>query len=152
MTKRLISQSRPTSCVNSVCSCHFKFNTWEVVCSLVNRGQPSPFSVRVCMVAGSSLPHSGDAKLDEITRFSGFLNIKFCKDRWFKDTQNLKHEDKRIQNCLVMKTEDFATKLEDWRFKFLTEKIWLLVWLTEKTTPRDTSPFFLLNALRYIHV
>ena len=54
----------------------------------------------------------------------------------------MKTED--YKNCLVLKTEDLATKPtkpEDRRFAFLAGKIWLWVWLTEKTAPGDTSPY-----------
>ena len=46
-----------------------------------------------------------------------------------KGIQNLKCEDRRFQNCLVLKTEDLMTKPtkpEDWKFEFLTGKMWLL--------------------------
>ena len=48
--------------------------------------------------------------------FLGSLKISFCEERRLKDTQNLKCEDRRFQNCLVLTTEDLATKptkLED---------------------------------------
>ena len=64
-----------------------------------------------------------------VTGFLGSLKICLCEERRLKDTQNLKCEDRRFQNCLVLKTEDLATKPtkpEDWRFEFLTGKIWLL--------------------------
>ena len=43
--------------------------------------------------------------------FLGSLKISLCED-----TQNLKCEDRRFQNCLVLTTDDLATKptkLED---------------------------------------
>ena len=61
-----------------------------------------------------------------VTGLSGSMNICICEHRWSKDTRNLTCEDRRLQNCLVLKTEDLATKPEDWRFEFLTGKIWLL--------------------------
>ena len=51
-----------------------------------------------------------DVSVGEVTGFSGRLKISPCEDRRLKDTQNLKREDRRFQNCLVLKTEDFATK------------------------------------------
>ena len=61
-----------------------------------------------------------------VTGFLGSLKIIFCEERRLEDTLNLKCEDRRFQNCLVLTTDDLATKLEDWRFKFLTGKIWFL--------------------------
>ena len=54
---------------------------------------------------------------EAVIRFLGSLKVSHCYDTW-----NLRCEDKRLQNCL----EDLATKLDDWRFEFLTGKIWLL--------------------------
>ena len=45
-----------------------------------------------------------------ITGSLGSLKISPSEERRLKGTQNLKCEDKRIQNCLVSKTEDLATK------------------------------------------
>ena len=45
-------------------------------------------------------------------RFSASLKISLCENRRLKDTQNLKCEDRRLQNCLILMTEDFATKPE----------------------------------------
>ena len=71
----------------------------------------------------------------------GSLKISLCEDRRLKDTQKLKCEDSRLQNCLALKTEDLTTKPEeDWRFGFLTGKIWFYVWLIKKTAPGDTFP------------
>ena len=64
-----------------------------------------------------------------LTGYLGSLKISSREERRLKDTQNLKCEDRRFQNCLVLKTENFATKPtkpEDWRFEFSTGKIWLL--------------------------
>ena len=64
-----------------------------------------------------------------VTGFLGSLKISPFEERRLKDTQNLKCEDRRFQNCLVLKTEDSATKPtkpEDWRFEFLNGKIQLL--------------------------
>ena len=64
-----------------------------------------------------------------VTGYLGSLKISLCEERRLEDTQNLKCEDRRFQNCLVLTTDDLATKptkLEDWRFKFLTGKIWFL--------------------------
>ena len=64
-----------------------------------------------------------------VTWFLGRLKISLCEERRLKDTQNLKFEDKRFQNCLVLKTEDSATKPskpEYWRSELLNGKIWLL--------------------------
>ena len=62
-----------------------------------------------------------------VTRFLGSLKISQCEERRLKDTQNLKCEDRRFQNCLVLKAEaDLATKPtkpEDRIFAFLTGKI-----------------------------
>ena len=58
--------------------------------------------------------------------FLGSLKINLCEERRLEDTQNLKCEDRRFQNCLVLTTDDLATKptkLEDRRFEFLTGKI-----------------------------
>ena len=49
-------------------------------------------------------------------RVLGSLKISLCEERRLEDTQNLKCEDRRFQNCLVLTTEDSATKpnkLED---------------------------------------
>ena len=46
-----------------------------------------------------------------VTGFLGSLKISPCEESRLKDTQNLKCEDRRFQNCLVLKTEDLATKL-----------------------------------------
>ena len=65
----------------------------------------------------------------EVTGFLGSLKISPCEERRLKETQNLICENRRFQNCLVLKTEDLTTnpaKSEDWRFEFLTGKIWLL--------------------------
>ena len=51
-----------------------------------------------------------------VTGFLGSLKISLCEERRLKDTQNLKCEDRRFQNCLVLTTEALATqptKLED---------------------------------------
>ena len=48
-----------------------------------------------------------------VTGFSGCLKVSLCEGRRLKDTQNLECEDRRLQNCLVLKTEDLATKPED---------------------------------------
>ena len=40
-----------------------------------------------------------------VTRFLGSLKISLCEERRLKDTQNLKCEDRRFQNCLVLTTE-----------------------------------------------
>ena len=51
-----------------------------------------------------------------VTGFLGSLKISFCEERRLEDTQNLKCEDRRFQNCLVLTTDDLATKptkLED---------------------------------------
>ena len=45
-----------------------------------------------------------------LTRFLGSLKISLFEERRLEDTQNLKFEDRRFQNCLVLKTEDSATK------------------------------------------
>ena len=45
-----------------------------------------------------------------VTRFLGRLKISLCEERRLKDTQNLICEDRRFQNCLVLKIEDLATK------------------------------------------
>ena len=44
-----------------------------------------------------------------VTRFLGSLEISSCEERRLKDTQNLECEDRRFQNCIVLKTEDLAT-------------------------------------------
>ena len=62
-------------------------------------------------------------KIGGVTGFFGSLKISLCEERRFEDTQNLKCEDRRFQNCLVLITEDMATKLDDSRFEFLTGKI-----------------------------
>ena len=49
-------------------------------------------------------------------RVLGSLKISLCEERRLEDTQNLKYEDRRFQNCLVLTTDDLATKptkLED---------------------------------------
>ena len=64
-----------------------------------------------------------------VTGFLGSLKISLCEERRFEDIQNLKCEDGRYQICLVLTPEDSATKptkVEDWRFNFLTGKIWFL--------------------------
>ena len=51
-----------------------------------------------------------------VTGFLGSLKISLCEERRLEDTQNLKCEDRRFQNCLVLTTVDLATKptkLED---------------------------------------
>ena len=61
-----------------------------------------------------------------VTGFLGSLKTSLCEDRRWKDTQNLKCDDRRFQNYLVLKTEDLITKPtkpEDRRFAFLTGKI-----------------------------
>ena len=46
-----------------------------------------------------------------ITTFLGSLKISFlCEDKRLKHTQNLNCEDRRLQDCLVFKTEDLAIK------------------------------------------
>ena len=79
-----------------------------------------------------------------VTGFLGSLKISPCEDRRLKDTQNLKCEDRRFQNCLVLKTEELATKPskpEIWRFEFLTGKVWLLSVINWK----EGSPTFSSN-------
>ena len=53
--------------------------------------------------------------LFQISWFSGSLKISLCEGRKLEDTQNIKCEDRRLQNCLALKTEDLATKPKDWR-------------------------------------
>ena len=53
------------------------------------------------------------------------LKISHRLDRRLKDTSH-KSEDRRLQNCEVLKTEDLATKTEDQRYEFFTGKMWLL--------------------------
>ena len=51
----------------------------------------------------------------------GSLKISLCEERRLEDTQNLKCEDRKFQNCLVLTTEDLATKptkLEDLILKY----------------------------------
>ena len=51
-----------------------------------------------------------------VTGFLGSLKIRLCEERRLEDIQNLKCEDRRFQNCLVLTIEDLATKptkLED---------------------------------------
>ena len=46
----------------------------------------------------------------------GSLKMSLCEERRLEDTQNLKGEDRRFQNCLDLATEDSAAKptnLED---------------------------------------
>ena len=45
-----------------------------------------------------------------VTGFLGSLKISLSEERRLKDT-HLKCEDRRFQNCLVLKSEDLATKL-----------------------------------------
>ena len=61
-----------------------------------------------------------------VTGFLGSLKSSPCEERRLKDTLNLICEDRRFQNCLYLKTEDLASKPEDWRFEFLTGKTCLL--------------------------
>ena len=59
---------------------------------------------------------SSDVCSSDLTGFLGSLKISLCEERRLEDTQNLKCEDRRFQNCLVLTTEDLATKptkLED---------------------------------------
>ena len=46
-------------------------------------------------------------------RVSESVKIGHSKDRRLKDTQNLKCEDRRLHNNLVLKVEDLATKPEN---------------------------------------
>ena len=51
-----------------------------------------------------------------VTGFLGSLKISLCEERRLEDTQNLKYEARRLENCLVLTTDDLATKqtkLED---------------------------------------
>ena len=41
--------------------------------------------------------------------FLGGMRISIFGKRKLKDTQILKCEDRRLQNCIVLKTEDLAT-------------------------------------------
>ena len=43
-----------------------------------------------------------------VTGFLGRLKISLCEERRLKDTQNLNCEDRRFQNCLVLKTWSFG--------------------------------------------
>ena len=45
-----------------------------------------------------------------VTWFLGSLKISPSEERRLKDTQNLKCEDRRFENCLFLKTKDLATK------------------------------------------
>ena len=59
-----------------------------------------------------------------VTGLLGSLKISHRGDRRLKDTQNPKCEDRRLQICLVLMTEDkLATKTDDQRFEFLIWKI-----------------------------
>ena len=59
-----------------------------------------------------------------VTRLLGSLKISHCGHRRLKDTQNPKCEDRRLQVCLVLMTEDkLATKTDHQRFEFLIWKI-----------------------------
>ena len=52
--------------------------------------------------------------LEGYSKFLGILKISLCGDRRFEGTQNLKCEDGRLQNCVVLtevETEDMATKI-----------------------------------------
>ena len=49
----------------------------------------------------------------EVTGFLGSLKISRCEERRLEDTQNLKCEDRRLQNWLVLTTDESATKPED---------------------------------------
>ena len=49
-------------------------------------------------------------RIGGVTGFLGSLKINPFEERRLKDTQNLKCEDRRFQNCLFLKTEDLATK------------------------------------------
>ena len=50
---------------------------------------------------------------DGVNRVSGNLKIGLCEARRLKETRDLKFEERRLQNCLVLRTEDLATKPED---------------------------------------
>ena len=43
-----------------------------------------------------------------VTGFLGSLKISLCEERRLEDTPNLKCEDRRFQNCLVLTTERFG--------------------------------------------
>ena len=76
---------------------------------------------RGCLIVGTTNSHYLG-----VTEFLGSLKISLSEERRLKDTQNLKCEDGRFQNYLVLKTEDLITKPtkpEDRRFAFLTGKI-----------------------------
>ena len=53
---------------------------------------------------------SSDVCSSDLTGFLGSLKISLCEERRLKDTQNLKCEDRRVQSCLVLKTEILAIK------------------------------------------
>ena len=59
-----------------------------------------------------------------VTGILGSLKISHCRDRGSKDTQNPKCEDRTLQICPVLMTEDLlATKTDDQRSEFLSGEI-----------------------------
>ena len=92
-----------------------------------NCDTPDPeYALQRCISPRQSFHAPKQPTLIGGNRVFGSPKISLCEDRKLKSLQNLKCEDRRIQNCLVLTTEDLATKPDDWRFGFLSEKIWLL--------------------------
>ena len=72
--------------------------------------------IAICLCVKLSGPNSPytpqELKLQGggLTRFLESLKISPCEVRRLEDTQNLKCEDRRFQNCLGGKAEDLVTK------------------------------------------
>ena len=75
-------------------------------------------------------------------KFTGVQEVWRLTSLWRqKIKSHSKPEDKRLQNCLDLKSQDLATKPEDWKYELLIGKIWLTV----KTVPQlcDTSTVYI---------
>ena len=64
-----------------------------------------------CLIRLSSKVNCRDQEVKETGLTSPPISL--CGDRRLKDPQNRKSEDRRLQNCQVLRTENLATKQED---------------------------------------
>ena len=74
---------------------------WLMNFSSITRYMRVSFVMKLIAVTGLNLIIYSNGG---VTGFLGRLKISLCEDRRLKDTQNLQCEDRRFQNCLVLKT------------------------------------------------
>ena len=67
--------------------------------------------------------------------------LLFVKTEDWKAIKTLNVKTEEIKNCLFLKTENLATKSEDWRYEFLAGKIWILSVINWEDDSQWTSPY-----------